>query len=290
MIVYWHKEDKKPKNKKIKIKKESEKKTETLIYPVPNKMLSLNNSNSFDLDEINNSLNQNCSFVEEDSSSVIEICKEIENNNYSETRSISLDDNKIKMENIIVNILNTNDEQKNTEYQIMNEIKNFFNGNINNCEEKIFNFLYLCKNIKFLHHLLFEKIILNLVVLLNNNNKNIFEKIFMFVSEEERIILINEIIKNTPQLITNKNGHSVLLFLISFQNINIINDIIFFVSQNFVYYCLNDYSSEIISSLLFNSIQFSLNYLSKLIKENYDFISKNENGKNIIKIYRKLKL
>ena len=86
-------------------------------------MLSLNNSNSFDLDEINNSLNQNCSFVEEDSSSVIEICKEIENNNYSETRSISLDDNKIKMENIIVNILNTNDEQKNTEYQIMNEIK-----------------------------------------------------------------------------------------------------------------------------------------------------------------------
>ena len=279
MIVYWCKNNTQSTNKKNKIEE-----TKTLIYPFPDLDTSLNKSNSFDFDELNNSSNLNYSFIEEDSSSVIDIFNEIENNNFSDTKSISTDENKIRIENMLINVLSSNEDNKLNEKQIFNEIENVFSGNISLNEQKIFNLFHLCKEKQNLKELLFQKVILNIVTLINNN-KHFYENLFMIISEEEREILINEIIKNIPQLIINKNGYEVILFLISFRKVNIMNNIIYFISQNFVFYCLNDYSSEIICLLLSTGINFS--NIKNQLKENLDFISQNENGMKIIEISRK---
>ena len=281
MIVYWCKNNTQSSNKTNK-----KEETKTLIYPFPDIDTSLNKSKSFDFDELNNSSNLNYSFIEEDSSSVIDIFNEIESNNFSDTKSISTDENKNRIENMIINVLSLNEENKLNEKQIINEIENIFSGNIALNEQKIFNLFHICKEKQYLKELLFQKIILNLVILINNN-KHFYEKLFMIISEEEREIIINEIIKNIPQLIINKNGYEVLLFLISFRKVNIMNNIIYFISQNFVFYCLNDYSSEIICSLLSTGMYFSINYLCEQININYELICKNKNGIKIIEIAQK---
>ena len=281
MIVYWCKNNTQSTNKKNKIEE-----TKTLIYPFPDLDTSLNKSNSFDFDELKDSSNQNYSFIEEDSSSVIDIFNEIENNNFSDTKSISTDENKIRIENMLINVLSSNEDNKLNEKQIFNEIENVFSGNISLNEQKIFNLFHLCKEKQNLKELLFQKVILNIVTLINNN-KHFYENLFMIISEEEREILINEIIKNIPQLIINKNGYEVILFLISFRKVNIMNNIIYFISQNFVFYCLNDYSSEIICSILSTGMYFSINYLSEQIKKNFELICKNKNGIKIIEIAQK---
>lgn len=281
MIVYWCKNNTQSTNKKNKIEE-----TKTLIYPFPDLDTSLNKSNSFDFDEFKDSSNQNYSFIEEDSSSVIDIFNEIENNNFSDTKSISTDENKIRIENMLINVLSSNEDNKLNEKQIFNEIENVFSGNISLNEQKIFNLFHLCKEKQNLKELLFQKVILNIVTLINNN-KHFYENLFMIISEEEREILINEIIKNIPQLIINKNGYEVILFLISFRKVNIMNNIIYFISQNFVFYCLNDYSSEIICSILSTGMYFSINYLSEQIKKNFELICKNKNGIKIIEMAQK---
>ena len=281
MIVYWCKNNTQSTNKKNKIEE-----TKTLIYPFPDLDTSLNKSNSFDFDELKDSSNQNYSFIEEDSSSVIDIFNEIENNNFSDTKSISTDENKIRIENMLINVLSSNEDNKLNEKQIFNEIENVFSGNISLNEQKIFNLFHLCKEKRNLKELLFQKVILNIVTLINNN-KHFYENLFMIISEEEREILINEIIKNIPQLIINKNGYEVILFLISFRKVNIMNNIIYFISQNFVFYCLNDYSSEIICSILSTGMYFSINFLSEQIKKNFELICKNKNGIKIIEMAQK---
>ena len=281
MIVYWCKNNTQSTNKKNKIEE-----TKTLIYPFPDLDTSLNKSNSFDFDEFKDSSNQNYSFIEEDSSSVIDIFNEIENNNFSDTKSISTDENKIRIENMLINVLSSNEDNKLNEKQIFNEIENVFSGNISLNEQKIFNLFHLCKEKQNLKELLFQKVILNIVTLINNN-KHFYENLFMIISEEEREILINEIIKNIPQLIINKNGYEVILFLISFRKVNIMNNIIYFISQNFVFYCLNDYSSEIICSILSTGMYFSINFLSEQIKKNFELICKNKNGIKIIEMAQK---
>ena len=140
MIVYWCKNNTQSTNKKNKIEE-----TKTLIYPFPDLDTSLNKSNSFDFDELKDSSNQNYSFIEEDSSSVIDIFNEIENNNFSDTKSISTDENKIRIENMLINVLSSNEDNKLNEKQIFNEIENVFSGNISLNEQKIFNLFHLCK-------------------------------------------------------------------------------------------------------------------------------------------------
>ena len=273
MIVYWCKEEK----KNFKNEKEE---TKTIIYPTSD--LDLNNLNSFNSEELNNLYNQN-DFFEENPFN--EIYNDFDNNNSSDTRSVSTDENKELFENIILNIISSplNNEKEIDENNIKKEIENFFSENCLIKEEKILQFFNLCQN-ESLKEFFFQKIIFHLVDLFNNN-KNIYEKIYMMITEDQRKIFINEIIKKTPQLIINKNGYKALLFLISFKKENIINQIINSISQNFLFYCLNNYSSEIICILLSTGINFS--NIKNQIKENLDFISQNENGMKIIQISRK---
>ena len=91
MIVYWCKEEKKNfKNEKEEIK--------TIIYPISD--LDLYNLNSFNSEELNKN-----DFFEENSFN--EIYNDFDNNNSSDTRSVSTDENKEIFENIILNIISS---------------------------------------------------------------------------------------------------------------------------------------------------------------------------------------
>jgi len=85
------------------------------------------------------------------------------------------------------------------------------------------------------------------------NNYNIFylkelndlsEYNYSFIEEDSILVIVIDIyteINNyifgnlkTSELIINKNGYLVILFLLSFGKFNIINNIIYFISYNFI--------------------------------------------------------
>lgn len=241
----------------------------------------LNNSHSIDFEEIS----QNNSFLKDDSEFIIEICKEIDNHNSSETRSISSDENEIKFdiekkENIINQNRNFLYEQK-----IAQEINFCFSKNQCN-EKKIIQLFYLCENKKFLHEYLFNNIITNIVNILNYN-KSFLENVFKFLTNEEIDILINQILKHTQDIIINQNGYLSLLFLVSLGKLNITNSILYFILSNFIFYCINPFSSIIICKIISMGTYFTTNNLIQSIIENYNILSKYKNGIKIIKYSEK---
>ena len=85
------------------------------------------------------------------------------------------------------------------------------------------------------------------------NNYNIFylkelndlsDYNYSFIEEDSILVIVIDIyteINNyifgnlkTSELIINKNGYLVILFLLSFGKFNIINNIIYFISYNFI--------------------------------------------------------
>ena len=91
MIVYWTKNEIKNEVKNDII--------ETIIYPNSKVNSILNNSDSMEFYELNESSNDNTSFLNDDSDFIFDICKEIDNNNISETRINSNDEIKIEIDN-----------------------------------------------------------------------------------------------------------------------------------------------------------------------------------------------
>ncbi len=193
----------------------------------------LNNSISIDFNESYDSKEENNSFLNDDSEFIVDICKEIDNQNSSETRSISNEENDIKFEIEKKEIEINQNQNFLYEQKIAQEINFCFSKN-QLYEKKIIQLVYLCQNRKFLHEFLFNNIITNIVNILNNN-KNFLENIFKFLTNEEINILINEILKHTQEIIINKNGYLSLLFLISLEKINITNSILYFILSNFKY-------------------------------------------------------
>ena len=258
MIVYWTKNEIKNEVKNNII--------ETIIYPNSKVNSILNNSDSMEFYELNESSNDNTSFLNDDSDFIFDICKEIDNNNISETRINSNDEIKIEIDN------------KN---KIALQINLDLSNNKPNGDKivELFN-LYHEKNT--FHEFLFNHLILNIINIINNNS-DILKKLFGILSKEEKEILTNEILKNTQELIINENGYFSLLFLINLGKIYIINSILYFILQNFILYCINDYSSKIIIKILSMGLYFSRNCIIQKIKENYDIICMFKNGINILK-------
>ncbi len=241
----------------------------------------LNNSISIDFNESYDSKEENNSFLNDDSEFIVDICKEIDNQNSSETRSISNEENDIKFEIEKKEIEINQNQNFLYEQKIAQEINFCFSKN-QLYEKKIIQLVYLCQNRKFLHEFLFNNIITNIVNILNNN-KNFLENIFKFLTNEEINILINEILKHTQEIIINKNGYLSLLFLISLEKINITNSILYFILSNFIFYCTNTFSSIIICKILSLGTYYTINNLIPSIIENYNIISKYKNGIEIIK-------
>ena len=261
MIVYWCKNEKE--SQKIENK--------TLFYP--DSQLNNSSDESIELNESEDNSEQNQSFFE-DSDFIFDICKEIENNNCSETRTT--DD--FKIENHKVNNVDF-------EKQVIQDI-NFYFSQSKIYENKIIELFYSCHENKLLYNLWLNNIFSHIVKILNGN-QYILEKLFILLSNEEKEDLINEIIKHTSELIINENGYLSLQFLISLERINIINSINYFILSNFIYYSINDYSSEIICNILSISTFFIKNSIVEKINQHYGTILNYPNGIKIIKTAKK---
>ena len=259
MIVQWCKSDK------------TEKNTKSLFYPSMSLNTSLSSLDSNELED-NNYLNQNNSFINEDYDLVFDICKEIEGNNSSETRMITNEE---------INFNPENSQSENSEINIEKEINFCFLKKIIN-EKKLKELFHICNNNHYLHKILLNNVIINIVDIVNNN-KNIFETLFNLLTENEKEELLIEILKHTNKLIINKNGYLVLQFIIYLKRIDMINSILYFILKNFTFYCINDYSSEIICDILSMGIFFSKNCIVEKIRENYEIMIQNKNGIKKIK-------
>ena len=146
MIVYWCKNEK------------SDNLNQSINYFDYHIKSLLNNSISIDFNESYDSKEENNSFLNDDSEFIVDICKEIDNQNSSETRSISNEENDIKFEIEKKEIEINQNQNFLYEQKIAQEINFCFSKN-QLYEKKIIQLVYLCQNRKFLHEFLFNNII-----------------------------------------------------------------------------------------------------------------------------------
>ena len=268
MIIYWWKNLAKKSNQKnqrpIKFKSMNEM---TYVFPISlqdfqplNQNLSLSIEDNFLL----NNKSEKSSFLSENSFLIEEI-----NEN-----DLTIEDKK----NLI-----SKDNFKELDYDEKKElICNIFQ------DEKdlllnILSIINLCKTDEELFNLIFQKINSNIIRFVKDEeNLVLFNKLFEIISFDKKSDLINKILKRTNELILDEKGHKLVLLLISFNEIRIINIILYFILQKFKFYCCNPFSSQIIIALYEKGVEYISKQLNVELIQNLNEISKFSYGKQII--------
>jgi hypothetical protein len=279
MIIYWCR-NKFKKTHQVKVIENNYKVKQNLT---PTNMSSVSNLNvSCGIEEfISDYKSQNYSFLSEDSDIINDI--KIDNNN-----------SYLRYEQSFNNEFNIFDESKEFKLNFENfksldmENKAKFIGNM---FEKKNDFLYqnisyivnLCKNDNRIYSLFIEKITFYIMdIIKSQKNLEIINKLFEILSFEDKTNLIYKILKKTNELLIDERGYKILLLLISFQKMQINNIILYFILQNFIFYCGNPFSSEVIKALYgIGEIYICTELNSQLVK-NINEISKLSYGMNII--------
>lgn len=279
MIIYWCR-NKFKKTHQVKVIENNYKVKQNLT---PTNMSSVSNLNvSCGIEEfISDYKSQNYSFLSEDSDIINDI--KIDNNN-----------SYLRCEQSFNNEFNIFDESKEFKLNFENfksldmENKAKFIGNM---FEKKNDFLYqnisyivnLCKNDNRIYSLFIEKITFYIMdIIKSQKNLEIINKLFEILSFEDKTNLIYKILKKTNELLIDERGYKILLLLISFQKMQINNIILYFILQNFIFYCGNPFSSEVIKALYgIGEIYICTELNSQLVK-NINEISKLSYGMNII--------
>ena len=147
----------------------------------------------------------------------------------------------------------------------------------------ILSIINLCKTDEELFNLIFQKINSNIIRFVKDEeNLVLFNKLFEVISFEKKSNLINKILKRTNELILDEKGHKLVLLLISFNEIRIINIILYFILQKFKFYCSNPFSSQIIIALYEKGVEYISKQLNVELIQNLNEISKFSYGKQII--------
>ena len=279
MIIYWCR-NKFKKTHQVKVIENNYKVKQNLT---PTNMSSVSNLNvSCGIEEfISDYKSQNYSFLSEDSDIINDI--KIDNNN-----------SYLRCEQSFNYEFNLFDESKEFKLNFENfksldmENKAKFIGNM---FEKKNDFLYqnisyivnLCKNDNRIYSLFIEKITFYIMdIIKSQKNLEIINKLFEILSFEDKTNLIYKILKKTNELLIDERGYKILLLLISFQKMQINNIILYFILQNFIFYCGNPFSSEVIKALYgIGEIYICTELNSQLVK-NINEISKLSYGMNII--------
>ena len=279
MIIYWCR-NKFKKTHQVKVIENNYKIKQNIT---PTNMYSVSNLNvSCGIEEfISDYKSQNYSFLSEDSDIINDI--KIDNNN-----------SYLRCEQSFNNEFNIFDESKEFKLNFENfksldmENKAKFIGNM---FEKKNDFLYqnisyivnLCKNDNRIYSLFIEKITFYIMdIIKSQKNLEIINKLFEILSFEDKTNLIYKILKKTNELLIDERGYKILLLLISFQKMQINNIILYFILQNFIFYCGNPFSSEVIKALYgIGEIYICTELNSQLVK-NINEISKLSYGMNII--------
>ena len=286
MIIYWCK-NKSKKSLQVKLIENYSKNIQNLS---PTNYTSNSNLDlSSEIEEyIPDNKSENYSFLSNDSDLMNHI--NINNNDYCFHYQSSF----LNSENNI----NSNSNLNLNEYYLKFNSQNFSNLNIEiqkqiiinlfekkkeNLFENIVSLINLCKDNHIIFNIIYEKIKFYVIdIMKSKENLEILRKLLEIISVEDKINLIYSIVKKSNELLLDKRGYKILLFLISFQKINIINIILYFILQKFILYCGNPFSSEVIKALYGLGEKFISSQLNIQLIENLNEISKLSYGMNII--------
>jgi hypothetical protein len=280
MIVYWCKSKK---------KKDKNNEEENKIFPKINKAQNTNNIiqpkllNNEEIIYDSQIDTKNYSFISQDSNSILNIFETETNesssldlSNKSEKKNNSLNEIKIKFE-----LLNFEEKEKFIKKEFFEKIEN---NKITNNSTAIFLILMkLCNKSEYLLNIMYNCVIGNfLKILLSKYNYIFLNEIYDIFNHAQINNFIQEIIKNFPILIKDKNGFQVILFFIMKKNIEIINFCLYISLQFFLQYSFDLYSSQIICSLYSLNNDYISHQLNIKLIQNIKFIVQNQNGNKII--------
>lgn len=280
MIVYWCKSKK---------KKDKNNEKENKIFPKINKAQNKNNiiqPKSLNNEEIiydSQIESKNYSFISQDSNSILNIFETETNesssldlSNKSEKKNNSLNEIKINFE-----LLNFEEKEKFIKKEFFEKIEN---NKITNNSTAIFLILMkLCNKSEYLLNIIYNCVIGNfLKIVLSKYNYIFLNEIYDIFNHDQINNFIQEIIKNFPILIKDKNGFQVILFFIMKKNIEIINFCLYISLQFFLQYSFDLYSSQIICSLYSLNNDYISHQLNIKLIQNIKFIVQNQNGNKII--------
>ncbi len=280
MIVYWCKSKK---------KKDKNNEEENKIFPKINKAQNTNNIiqpkllNNEEIIYDSQIDTKNYSFISQDSNSILNIFETETNesssldlSNKSEKKNNSLNEIKIKFE-----LLNFEEKEKFIKKEFFEKIEN---NKITNNSTAIFLILMkLCNKSEYLLNIMYNCVIGNfLKIVLSKYNYIFLNEIYDIFNHAQINNFIQEIIKNFPILIKDKNGFQVILFFIMKKNIEIINFCLYISLQFFLQYSFDLYSSQIICSLYSLNNDYISHQLNIKLIQNIKFIVQNQNGNKII--------
>ena len=272
MIVYWWRNQAKKSNtinqNQVKFKSMTEMRSIYLQnFESPNKHLTL----SIDDRSLIRNQEQEESFLLEDSFFI----DEKKNNNEKITISHSSSDNFSSI--IFFSKQNFNDLSFDKKSKLINKI---FEQNIYKNILKIISF---CENEEKLFDIIVQKISSNINQFIKSEyNLLIFTKLFEHISLKNKSKIINKILKKTNEHILDEKGYKIILLLISFNQITIINIILYFILQRFIFYCNNPFSSQVIIALYASGAGYTLKQLDEQLIQNFNEISKFHYGMRII--------
>ena len=286
MIVYWNKPKKTKQN--IKIKTESNENINNGTFQKKNNSIIQNKEISYDsLIET-----KNCSFISQDSNSLLNIFQNETNESSFLDNEIS-DNNKSEKKNNSFELIKKNFENlslKEKELFIKNEFKKkIIEVNISDNSTATFLILMkLCYKSKYLLSILYNCVIDNLFkILLSKYNYIFIKEIYEFFNYLEIKNFINEILKYFNCLINDKNGYQIIIFFIMKKNSDIINFVFFNFLSFFVQFTLNKYSSEIICCLYSLKNEYINHQFNIKLIQNFKFIVSNKYGFDVFSCAKK---
>ncbi len=286
MIVYWNKPKKTKQN--IKIKTESNENINNGTFQKKNNSIIQNKEISYDsLIET-----KNCSFISQDSNSLLNIFQNETNESSFLDNEIS-DNNKSEKKNNSFELIKKNFENlslKEKELFIKNEFKKkIIEVNISDNSTATFLILMkLCYKSKYLLSILYNCVIDNLFkILLSKYNYIFIKEIYEFFNYIEIKNFINEILKYFNCLINDKNGYQIIIFFIMKKNYDVINFVFFNFLSFFVQFTLNKYSSEIICCLYSLKNDYINHQFNIKLIQNFKFIVSNKYGFDVFSCAKK---
>ena len=272
MIIFWWKNQAKKSNQmktnQVKFKSMTEMRSVSLQnFELPIKNLTLSfGERSF----IRNQENEE-SFLSEDSFFIDE-----ENN---KNGNINQNNNSFNIFSSIISFTKKNFKE------LSFDIKSKFINKIfeQNLYKNILKIISLCENDEKLIDIIVKKISSNINQFIKSEyNLLIFTKLFENISFKNKSKLINKILKKTNEHILDEKGYKIILLLISFNQITIINIILYFILQKFIFYCNNPFSSQVIIALYASGAGYPSKQLNEQLIQHFNEISKFDFGIKII--------
>ena len=201
-------------------------------------------------------VNNNCSFVSNLSLSLIENI----NNSFDNSFNLQMEEKKNKIESF-----DKNEEKKNENINkiIKEKIEKFLDNSIS--LNVIKSLIKYCKEKNYLDNF-FAIFFDNLIKIFQNSNGiYFFNYYFKYLTEDQKITLINFILYNSIELILNENSHKIIIKIIKLKQKNFNDFYVNLILKNFEIYSKNMYSNNIVKTIYKYSDNINIKKLNNKI-------------------------